>query len=172
MKKQEIITYNKLMEKLKDIPLEKMTSLDIFNRYIIYGTIEELNTPKIQILVIRYGYVEYLVNKLKKIKTNETVITEMLKSESFKRNYTIKRGIVKNIEISKLEEFSNTFNRAYIELLDTTNKEKCLIEYVDNENNINNLFKKTYIEKYVIVVVQNMETVNRLCCFLITNRDK
>ena len=123
MKKQEIITYNKLMEKLKDIPLEKMTSLDIFNRYIIYGTIEELNTPKIQILVIRYGYVEYLVNKLKKIKTNETVITEMLKSESFKRNYTIKRGIVKNIEISKLEEFSNAFNRAYIELLDTTNKD-------------------------------------------------
>lgn len=47
MKKQEIITYNKLMEKLKDIPLEKMTSLDIFNRYIMYGTIEELNTPKI-----------------------------------------------------------------------------------------------------------------------------
>lgn len=172
MKKQEIITYNKLMEKLKDIPLEKMTSLDIFNRYIIYGTIEELNTPKIQILVIRYGYVEYLVNKLKKIKTNETVITEMLKSESFKRNYTIKRGIVKNIEISKLEEFSNAFNRAYIELLDTTNKEKCLIEYVDNEDNINNQFKKTYIEKYVIVVVHNMETVNRLCCFLITNRDK
>lgn len=172
MKKQEIITYNKLMEKLKDIPLEKMTSLDIFNRYIMYGTIEELNTPKIQILVIRYGYVEYLVNKLKEIKTNETIITEMLKSESFKRNYTIKRGIVKNIEISKLKEFSNTFNRAYIELLDTTNKEKCLIEYVDNEDNINNQFKKIYIEKYVIVVVQNMETVNRLCCFLITNRDK
>lgn len=166
MAKHEIITYNQLMERLKNVPLEQYTPEDIFQRYIAYGTAEELADTKIQHLIIKNGYAEYLVNILGEMTTNETIITEMLSSDCFKKDYAIKRGTIQDIQIMKIEELTGKFSRARITLLDAETKERYVVEYVDEEDKINSQFKREYMDKYVTVVVHNMETVNRLCCFL------
>lgn len=166
MAKHKVITYNEVMERVKNVPLEQYTPEDIFQRYIAYGTVEELNKPTIQNLIIKNGYTEYLVNILGEMTTNEIIITEMLNSNCFKKDYAIKRGTIQDIQIMKIEELTGKFSRARITILDTETKERYVVEYVDEEDKINSQFKKEYMDKYVTVVVHNMETVNRLCCFL------
>ena len=166
MAKHEVITYNQVMERLKDVPLEHYSSEDIFQRYIAYGTAEELTDTKIQHLIIQNGYTEYLVNILGEITTDETIVTEMLKSECFKKDYSIKRGTIEDIQIIDNKAIPSTFKCANITLLDTETKEQYQIQYVDDEDKINAQFKRTYINKYITVVVHNMESINRLCCFL------
>ncbi len=166
MAKHEVITYNEVMERLKNVPLEQYTSEDIFQRYIAYGTVAELTDTKIQSLIIQNGYTEYLVNILSEITTNETIITEMLNSSCFKKDYSIKRGIIEDIQIMNNKELPSGFVCANITLLDTETKERYKIEYIDEEERINAQFKRAYIDKYITVVVQNMENINRLCCFI------
>lgn len=166
MTKHKVVTYNEVMERLKNVPLEKYTPEDIFQRYIAYGTVEELTDTKIQSLIIKNGYIEYLVNILGEMTTNETIIAEMLKSNCFKENYTIKRGTIEDIQLTKIKELPSIFNRANITLLDAETKERYQIEYVDDEDKINTQFRRTYTGKYITVIVHKMEKVNRLCCFL------
>lgn len=154
------------MERLKDVPLEHYSSEDIFQRYIAYGTAEELTDTKIQHLIIQNGYTEYLVNILGEMTTDETIVDEMSKSECFKKDYSIKRGTIEDIQIIDNKAIPSTFKCANITLLDTETKEQYQIQYVDDEDKINAQFKRTYIGKYITVVVHNMESINRLCCFL------
>ena len=72
--------------------------------YIAYGTVAELTDTKIQSLIIQNGYTEYLVNILSEITTNETIITEMLNSSCFKKDYSIKRGMIEDIQIINNKE--------------------------------------------------------------------
>lgn len=166
MAKHEIITYNEVMKRLKDIPIENYSSEDIFQKYIAYGTAEELNNTKIQRLIIQNGYTEYLVNILGEMTTDETIVDEMLKSECFKKDYSIKRGTIEDIQFIDDKEIPSVFKCVNIILLDAEAKERYQIQYVDEEERINVQFKRAYISKYVTVVIQNMKSINRLCCFL------
>ena len=166
MAKHEIITYNELMERLKNVPLEQYTPEDIFHRYIAYGTVAELNNITIQSLIIKNGYTEYLVNILGEMTTNESIIAEMLKSGCFNKDYSIKRGTIEDIQLIKIKELPSTFVGANITLVDAETKQRCFIQYVDDEDKINAQFKRAYTGKYITVVVQVMESLNRLCCFL------
>lgn len=166
MAKHKTITYNEVMKRLKDVPIEKYSSEDIFQRYIAYGTAEELTDTKIQRLIIQNGYTEYLVNILGEMTTDETIVDEMLKSECFKKDYSIKQGTIEDIQFIDDKEIPSTFKCVNIILLDTEAKERYQIQYVDEEERINVQFKRAYINKYITVVVHSMESINRLCCFL------
>lgn len=164
-KNQKPITYNQVMERVKNKSLEEYTPEDIFQRYIAYGTVAELNNTKIQHLIIKNEYTEYLVNILGEMTTTETIITEMLNSNCFKKDYQIKRGTIQDIQIIDNKAIPSPFKSANITLLDTETKEQYQIEYTDDEDIINK-FKRTYLNKYITVVIHNMENVKRLCCFL------
>ncbi len=57
----ETITFEQVEERLKNVPLEQYTKQDILDRFIAYGTEEELNSPEIQKLLIKHGYIQELL---------------------------------------------------------------------------------------------------------------
>lgn len=165
MKQNKPVTYNEVIQRLKNIKLEDMKSQDIFDRFIIYGSICELNTYEIQKQIIKYDYTEYLVNILDEITTNETIIAEMLQSTCFKNNnYTIVTGTIENIEIIKKKELPNMFSCVIITILDSNTGKTLKVEYVNDADSIKHNFKQECINnKQITVVIQNMK---RLCCSL------
>lgn len=61
MKEQEVITYEEVKERLRNKKLEEYTPQDLFDRYIAYGSEEELQDSKIQRLLIKNGYAKELL---------------------------------------------------------------------------------------------------------------
>ena len=55
------ITFQEVQERLKNVPLEQYTKQDLFDRYIAYGSKEELNNPEIQRLLVKHGYIQELL---------------------------------------------------------------------------------------------------------------
>lgn len=170
MSKHEIITYRAVMERLKNVPLEQYSPEDIYQRYILYGTTKELSNTKIQSLIIENGYTEYLVKLLEELPTNETIIAQMLNSECFKKNYSIKRGIIEDIETIRDIEEPSTLRYINITLFDIETKKKCPIQYVIDKDR-DYQFCRTYMNEYTIMVVRNAENANMLCCCLKTNKE-
>ena len=167
MKQNKPVTYKEVMQRINNIKLEDMKSQDIFDRFIIYGNVAELNNYEVQKQIVKYDYTEYLINILGEITTNETIIAEMLQSTCFKNNnYTIVTGTIEDIEIVKKQELPNTFSCAIVTLLDRNTGNTLKIEYVDDTDNVKYNFKREYINKQITVVIQNMERCKRLCCFL------
>ena len=167
MKQNKPVTYKEVMQRINNIKLEDMKSQDIFDRFIIYGNVAELNNYEVQKQIVKYDYTEYLINILGEITTNETIIAEMLQSTCFKNNnYTIVTGTIEDIEIVKKQELPNTFSCAIVTLLDRNTKSKLKIEYVDDIDSIKYNLKREYVNKPVTVVIQNMGGCKRLCCFL------
>lgn len=61
MKEEEPITFEQVEKQLKDVPLEQYTKQAVLDRYIAYGSEQELNTPEIQKLLIKHGYIQELL---------------------------------------------------------------------------------------------------------------
>lgn len=60
-KPDEIIRFEEVKHRLENKKLEDYSIQDIFERYIVYGSEEELNNPTIQRLLIKYGYTKELL---------------------------------------------------------------------------------------------------------------
>lgn len=55
-KLEEPITLKKVIHRLENKELEYYSKQDVFERYIIYGSEEELNNSTIQRLLIKHGF--------------------------------------------------------------------------------------------------------------------
>lgn len=55
------ITFEQVKHMLKNKKLENYSKQDVFERYIVYGSEEELNNPTIQMLLIKHGYTKELI---------------------------------------------------------------------------------------------------------------
>ena len=55
------ITFEEVKHRLENKELENYSKQDVFERYIVYGSEEELNNPTIQRLLIKYGYTKELL---------------------------------------------------------------------------------------------------------------
>ena len=55
-KSKEAITFEEVKHKLGNKNLEAYSKQNVFERYIVYGSEEELNNPAIQRLLIKHGY--------------------------------------------------------------------------------------------------------------------
>lgn len=71
------ITFEQVEERLKNVPLEQYTKQDIFDRYVAYGTEEDLNTPNIQMALLKNGYIDTLFEMVDFI-TDKQVIEDIL----------------------------------------------------------------------------------------------
>lgn len=58
---EKTITFEEVKHRLENKKLEDYSRQDIFERYIVYGSEEELNNPTIQRLLIKYGYTKELL---------------------------------------------------------------------------------------------------------------
>ena len=110
---KKVITYEKVKKELKNINLADMTKEQVFDRFIVYGNREELNTPEIQKVLIQNGYANELMDMVTII-TDDEVIKMLYQSKAFE-NYN-KLGIRlfhgKLLEI-KLEKNEDIFHINY-----------------------------------------------------------
>lgn len=60
-KSKEAITFEEVKHKLGNKNLEAYSKQNVFERYIVYGSEEELNNPTIQRLLIKHGYTKELI---------------------------------------------------------------------------------------------------------------
>ncbi len=60
-KSNGVITFAEVKHRLENKELEDYSKQDVFERYIVYGSEEELNNPTIQRLLIKHGYTKELV---------------------------------------------------------------------------------------------------------------
>ena len=143
---KNVITYEKVKNELKNIKLADMTKEQVFDRFIAYGTREELNNPEIQKVLIQNGYANELMDMVTII-TDEEVIKMLYKSRVFE-NYNqcgirlyhgqISEIIVeKNDDIYNINYDFNKFNNMRLYFKG---------EVAFSENEINQL--KTEIEPY------------------------
>ena len=61
---KSVITKQDVLERIKNKKTEELSSQDVFDRYIVYGSEKELNTPEIQELLIKHGFKEELLELL------------------------------------------------------------------------------------------------------------
>jgi len=64
------ITFEEVKHRLENKELEDYSKQDVFERYIIYGSEEELNNPTIQRILIKHGYTKELLEMATDISNN------------------------------------------------------------------------------------------------------
>ena len=67
---KETIAFEEVKHKLENKELEDYSKQDVFERYIVYGSEEELNNPAIQRLLIKHGYTKELLEMATEISNN------------------------------------------------------------------------------------------------------
>lgn len=66
----EAITFEEVKHRLENKELEDYSKQDVFERYIVYGSKEELNNHTIQRLLIKHGYTKELIEMATDISNN------------------------------------------------------------------------------------------------------
>ena len=142
---KNVITYEKVKNGLKNINLTDMTKEQVFNRFIAYGHIEELNNPEIQKVLIQNGYANELMDMVTII-TDEEVIKLLYQSKVFE-NYN-KSGIrLYHGKIAKfiVEKYDDIFSINF-EFTKFNNMRQLLVRTAFTEDEISQI--KTEIEPY------------------------
>ena len=62
-----VITYEEVEQRLKNVLFEKLTTEDVFDRYIGYGDNDELQDIKVQQLLFKHNFTEYIINSIETI---------------------------------------------------------------------------------------------------------
>ena len=166
-KQSKPVTLNEVKARLNGVKLEDMTAQDLFDRYIAYGTPEELNNAEVQKQLIKYGYLEYLIHIVEKMEVTEEVIEEMKSSQLFKtKGYTIKRGTIKQIEIDKHNWLPEDYLWLVFEVLDENKRDQYTIKYL----HVKQKFKtrlKVLREKPIMAIVEPKGNELYVVCFLV-----
>lgn len=142
-------SFNEVQEELKDISLKDMNKQNIYERYILYGTVAELNNPAVMDKIIRYDLLEFIIRKLDIITVNKQHIQEMLNSKCFQDNYSIKSGRIEKVEKVPDISIPNDCERLIITIRDADN----------------NLIQMKYIyaeeehEKHLIKIGNNIKAI-------------
>lgn len=106
MKEKNILTYKTILKRIGEKQPEELTK-DLFTqRYLIYGTDQELKQPDIQKLCLKHNLVEELTDVVVLIEDKE-VIKQILQSKIFNQKRKIKRGKIKEILFENLNDMEN-----------------------------------------------------------------
>ena len=82
---EKTITYEQIEQRLKNKPKEQWTKDDVFDRYVGYGSPEEIENPEVQKLFIKHGLYDELINLVNNVITDKEVVEKILKSNIFKK---------------------------------------------------------------------------------------
>ena len=163
MKKYNVVTYESLEQRLKNKPKEQWTREDVFDRYIGYGSPEEIEDLDVQKLFIKYELYEELIDLVSKVveKILDSNIFENKKIKKIKGKIkTIKISDIENDNIDELKQVSIIFEKK-----DNLEKIKindyCLTQ--DTNQYLEN--KKKYKNKIMIAIVEKNNKNLNLKCF-------
>ncbi|MDR0979369.1 MAG: hypothetical protein LBL91_05570 [Lachnospiraceae bacterium] len=148
MEEENVITYEEVEKRLKNVKLEDMTEQDMIDRYVAYGTTEELEDIKIQRLFIKKGLVEAFVFACYvNVVTDKQLVEGIISSNYFEdKNISYVVGRITKadfIEGNKSEAITHGINHYYVEF-----------EFVDRNNKTfrfketRKFFEEEYIEDY------------------------
>lgn len=166
-------TYEEVITRLKGKKLEDYTREDVNDRYIAYGNDTELNTPKIQRLLIKHKFYNTLMDSIDVIEDRQT-IQELLSSNLFKdTNYTIMEGRIINVEkepFTLLKNEHTVYNLIVTFEEMNTNKQYKLKAYIileEEEEELERYKKKLkpYLNN-VAVIVMNRDNDLYVGCYL------
>ena len=101
IKGEKYITYEQIGQQLKNKPKDQLTRDDVFDRYVGYGSLEELENPEVQKLFIKYGLFEELIDLVNNVITDKEVVEKILNSNIFEKKE------IKKIE-GKIKDIKNT----------------------------------------------------------------
>ena len=103
--KNDTITFEQIEQRLKNKPQEQWTKDDVFDRYVGYGSPEEIENPEVQKLFIKHGLYDELINLVNNVITDKEVIEKILNSNIFEKKELKKiRGKIKDINIFEIED--------------------------------------------------------------------
>lgn len=99
------ITFEQIEQRLKNKPKEQWTKDDVFDRYVGYGSPEEIENPEVQKLFIKHGLFDELINIVNNVITDKEVVKKILNSNILK-NKDIRKitGKIKEIKIFDIED--------------------------------------------------------------------
>lgn len=175
---EEIITREEVMSRLKDKKLKEYSKLDLEERYIVYGTEQELEDPAIQRLLIKNNLYEELTDGADII-TDKQVILELLQSNLFKDEHiSIIEGEILDIGREILVTLKDNTNIYYsvVSIKDKATREqhklkaqvfleaKALNSYLEKikpyYNNIVAIVSNTDDEKYIKCFMKSYEDID------------
>ena len=164
------------MSRLKDKKLEEYSKLDLEERFIVYGTEQEMENPTIQHLLIKNNLYEELTDGADII-TDKQVILELLQSNLFKDEHiSIIVGRILNINKEILATLKDNTNIHYsaVTIEDTTTGEQQKLKgYVFLETKALNSYLEK-IEPYynnIVAIVSNTDDEKYIKCFMKSYED-
>lgn len=170
----KIITFEEVEERLKNVPLEKYTYNDVFDRYVAYGEDYELAQVEVQKLFIKYGMIEDLVLAVESIITDKEVINAILSSNIYThKKYEIVKGKIESIQFADLEDKELAKGGCcwlIINFLDENSIDKYKIKYMyypPKQESYKNEVEQNIGKDITVIVNRELADKDfRLCCFL------
>lgn len=165
-----VVTYEEVEQRLKNVPFEKLTAEDVFDRYIGYGDNEELQDSKVQKLLLKHNFTEYLINNVETIITDPIVIEGIEASDLLKDSkYKFIKGKLEDVSITEDKELPKGFVWLIVNLVDQVKERHKLkyMYYLQKQGSYKNEIEQN-IGKDVSAIVERLENKKdlRLCCFM------
>ncbi len=99
------ITYEQIEQRLKNKPQDQWTKDDVFDRYIGYGSPEEIENPEVQKLFIKHELYEELINLVNNVIIDKEVVEKILNSNVFENKELQKiKGKIKDLKALDIED--------------------------------------------------------------------
>lgn len=150
-----------------NIELENMTEDEVFERYLIGGTSEELDEPVIQRLLIKNGFANILVGSVLFI-TDEQVIEDIYTSGLIEdKNYIFIQGKIKSMEFNEVDTDKHIFNLGKFTIIENETKKEYILNrsFMIKEEIIDQFKNQIEPDKNdIIVVIAQQE--KEMCCFI------
>lgn len=171
--KMKPTTYKEVMKQLEGKRLEDYTKEDVIDRYIAYGTEEELKTPQVQRLLIKHKLYSELM-ECTDIIEDKQVIQDLLSSDIFNnKNIYLIEGKILNIEkkilLSTLNNKDHIYYAAVIMEDKTTSKPvelKALVLLDLEDLEIYKTKLQPYYKKNIVAVIEEKEKDICISCYL------
>ena len=107
--------------------MKHYTEQDIANHYIVAGTDKQLNTPKVQKLLLKYGYVKELLEMVDIITCKE-VVKDILSSKLLEdKTISIIKGRITSIQFTKFEIVPE-YRISTIKFINAENQEELILK--------------------------------------------
>lgn len=166
----KVVTYEEVEQRLKNVLFEKLTAEDVFDRYIGYGDNDELQDIKVQQLLLKHNFTEYLINSVETIITDKTVIEGIATSNLLEDSkYSFIKGKVESVEITEDEELPKGFVWLFVNLVDESEEGYKLkyMYYPQKQESYKNQIEQS-MGRDVSAIVERLENKKdlRLCCLL------